>query len=190
MKSIMVFCSSVKYLSIAIFLIGLMVTAVYAESAPTPTEDDYKNLDELRGKLVRMKREMDKFIGDIMETYPAQGGVTAPDFGQDVRVDVMENDKNVLVKADLPGMDKDRIEITLANNRVLKIGGSRDVLKQTTAPGMVKRERLAGKFERVLELPAECMNEGIKASYNNGVLDIVIPKKKVSGQDAVKIAVQ
>lgn len=165
----------------------MLSAAAYADTEPT--DADYKNLDELRTKLVRMRREMDKFMKDVITDYP-NAGVSAKGFGQDVKVDVSETDKDVIVKADLPGMDKDKLEVTLDNNRILKIAGSRDVYKKEEGPNVITQERMSGKFERVLELPAECLSEGIKATYKNGVLDIVIPKKEQGKKEAVKINVQ
>lgn len=165
------------------------VIAVTAHAETGPTDQDYQNLDELRTKLVRMKREMDKFMKDVVATYPDQT-IGGDIFGQDVRVDVSQTDKDIVVKADLPGMDKDKIDITLQNNKILKIAGSREVTKSQTASGVVTQERMSGHFERILELPAECLSAGIKATYKNGVLEIVIPKKKPSKEEAVKISVQ
>lgn len=173
-----------KYLLILVLLFTSAIS-VYADSAPT--EQDYKDLNELRTKLVRMRREMDKFIKDVVSTYPDQA---VDIFGADVKVDIAQTDKDVIVKADLPGMDKDKIEITLMNNKILKIGGARDLAKQEAAPGMVRQERMSGRFERILELPVECMSEGINAAYKNGVLEIDIPKKKPGKEEQVKIKVQ
>ena len=177
-----------KKMMVAILFCLLTASMLYAEDRPT--EEDYKNLDELRAKLVRMRREMDRFMKDIVGTYPETGKPFMEEFGQDVKVDVTQTDKDVVVKADLPGMDKDKIDITLENNKILKIAGTREVLKSQTAPGIVKQERMQGKFERTLELPTECMSEGIKASYKNGVLEIVIPKKAKTKEEMIKINVQ
>lgn len=174
----------------SLIILGILAISgsVFAETGPS--EQDYKNLDELRAKLVRMRREMDRFIKDIVSTYPDQAINAVDVFGQDVKVDITQTDKDVIVKADLPGMDKDKIEVTLMNNKILKIGGSREMAKQEAGPGVVKQERMTGRFERVLELPVECMNEGIKAAYKNGVLEVDIPKMKPGKEEAVKIKVQ
>jgi HSP20 family protein len=176
-----------KKIMVSLILIASIAISSYA--ANMPTDKDYENLDELRAKLVRMKREMDRFMKDIISTYPNQAVNAVDVFGGDVKVDVTEGAKDVIVKADLPGMDKDKIEITLMNNKILKIGGSRNVVKEDKPQGVVRQERMSGNFERVLELPAECLNEGITATYDNGVLEVIIPKKKPGEAEAVKIKV-
>jgi HSP20 family protein len=176
-----------KKMIFALILCASMAGIAYAETGPT--EQDYKNLDELRVKLSRMRREMDRFMRDIISDYPGQA-VSVDVVGQGVRVDVSETDKDVLVKVDLPGMDKSKMEITLDNNKILKISGDREEYKKEETPSMVKQERMSGHFERVLELPVECLSEGIKATYKNGVLDIAIPKKEPGKKETVKINVQ
>ncbi len=176
-----------KKIAIIVLLLASLVCPAYAGT--DPGDDEYKDLDQLHNKIVRMKKEMDRLMKDIVSTYPEQEGAASGLFGEDVKVDIAQTDKDIIVRADLPGMTKDKIEITLEKNKILKIAGARETVKKETAPGMVKQERSLGKFERVLELPAEGMSEGITASYKDGVLEIVIPKKKTLEEEKVKIKV-
>lgn len=171
-------------------VLALILSAGFAYADTVPTDQEQKDLERLSTKLVKMRRDMDKFIKDVTAAYPVEGPNAAAMFGQDVRVDVVQTAGDIIVKADLPGMDKDKIEITLENGKMLKIAGSREVARSETAPGVVRQERMSGRFERALELPAECLSEGIKATYKSGVLEIVIPKKKVLKEEMVKIKVQ
>ena len=175
-----------KFIISVIFSL-LAISTLYAQAGPT--EQDYQNLDQMREKLMRLRREMDRFMKDVIVNPGDQAGKKAA-FGQDVRVDVSENDKEIIVKADLPGMSKDKIDITLENNRMLKISGSREVITKQDSPGIVKQERMSGRFERILELPVDCESRGIKATYNEGVLEIVLPKKKSIREETIKVNVQ
>ena len=173
------------------FLSASLASAQTTANAPVDDQtQEERNLEILSKKLVRMKKEMDKFVKDMSATYQDQGFTATGPFGGDVKVDIVENEKGFIVTADLPGMDKDKIDITLENNKVLKIAGMRRVEKQETAPGVVRQERMEGRFERVLELPAECKSDGIDASYKNGVLEITIQKKEPKKTEAVKVKVQ
>ncbi len=153
-----------------------------------PTDQDYENLDELRVKIVRMKREMDKFMKDILSTYPPES--TLGSYGQDIRVDITQTATDVIVRADMPGMAKDRIEVTLENSLALKIAGSRDIATQETTPGVLRQERMQGRLERSIQLPVECKNEGISATYKDGVLEITLPKKESTTETPVKVSVK
>jgi len=176
---------------VLVYVLALMFIAdvVYAVT-PAQTDDVYKDLDQLKLQIRKMKREMSGLMKEISSDYSSDSKALVEGWGQDISIDVTQTNKEVLVRADLPGMDKDKIEITLEQNKMLKISGSRDVVKNQTSQGVVVQERARGVFARTIELPAECGSDGIKASYNNGVLDISIPKKEKSKEDAVKIKVQ
>jgi HSP20 family protein len=174
---------------ICFIAISLLISGATFAAAQTKSSDDI-DMDQLHNKIVTMKKEVDRLIKDIVSTYPPdQPGTSWSGFGQDVKVDVMNNEKEMIVKADLPGMEKDKIDITLQNNKILKIAGSREIVKKESAPGVVRQERSFGKFERVIELPAEGTPEGIIASYKDGVLEIKIPKKVPAKEEKVKILV-
>ena len=184
-----------KKIAIAAVIFALGASLALAQTYDTATANDQtqeeKDLEILSKRLVRMKKEMDKFVKDMTATYSGVANDTvATTFGSDVKVDIAENEKDFMVTADLPGMDKDKIDITLENGRTLKISGMRHMEKKVTSPGVVKQERMEGRFERVLELPADCKSEGISALYNNGVLEITIPKKEPVKVEAVKVKVQ
>lgn len=177
-----------KRLWLVILLSAIFAGSCYADNMPT--DEDYRNLDQLRAKLVRMRKEMDRFMKDIVGPYADMDKAGPGVFGQDVRVDITENDKNIIVKADLPGMAKDKIDITLVNDKVLTISGSREVITERSGPGVVRQERMSGRFERVLQLPADCESQGIKATYNEGVLEVTLPKKKGVKEEKIKVNVQ
>jgi len=92
-------------------------------------------------------------------------------------VDIEEDDSKYIVKADLPGFDKDNIDIELRDN-VLSISGRVDERSETsdTNRGYVRRERRYGAFRRSFLLPEEVDPDNIKASFKNGLLQIEIPK--------------
>ncbi len=175
----------------ALFLAAsLAIAQVYDKPTVDDQTQDEKNLEILSKKLVRMKKDMDKFIKDMSATYQGQEGTFTAPFGSDVKIDIVEKDKDFIVTADLPGMDKDKIDVMLEGGKILKISGTRHMETTQTTPGVVRQERMEGKFERVIELPAECKSEGINASYTNGVLEITIPKMEPAKMAAVKVKVQ
>ncbi len=157
----------------------------------TGSRDDaaVQDLSTLRKKLSRVKREMDLLIKDMVSGASMASDAVLKDFAGDVNVDILQDAKFVIVKADLPGMEKDKINIALESGRFLKISGSREMLKSQTVPGVVKQERFFGSFEKTVELPCEVENSGISATYKDGVLEIAIPKKAQTKENKVKISV-
>ncbi len=91
-------------------------------------------------------------------------------------VDVREETDRYVVRADLPGVSKDDIEIT-AEAGVLTIKGERRS-EQQQAEGRYQRvERVAGSFVRRFSLPEAAQTDAIKATHVNGVLELSIPKQ-------------
>lgn len=174
-----------KKLAIALILLVSVAGSAFAQVSE---DEDQTAIDmrKVREKIVRTKTEFDKLMKDVLSTYP-EG--YAGSFGSDVKIDVMDAGKNMIVKADLPGMEKDKIDISLDKNKFLKISGTREIVKSQTAPGIVRQERSVGRFERMIELPFEGTSLGIMASYKDGVLEIVIPKKEPAKEESVKIKV-
>ncbi len=90
-------------------------------------------------------------------------------------VDVYDNDDNIVIKAELPGVDKENIDIDVTG-RFLTLKGERSVENEVKEEKYHRKERAYGKFERVFTLPAEVDSEKIEADYKDGVLTINIPK--------------
>lgn len=170
-------------------MVCLAAFSVAAYGQQQSNEDEYKDMTELRHKLVRMKREMDTFMRELARTYD-EASLSDSGFGQNVKIDVSQTPGTINVKADIPGMNKDKLEVTLQNDKFLKISGSREIETEKKSEGVVQKERMSGYFERVVELPASAMSDGIKASYKDGVLDVTLPKKTITKEEQIKIKVQ
>jgi len=90
-------------------------------------------------------------------------------------VDIYDNDENIVIKAELPGIDKKDIVIDVKDG-VLTLKGARSFDNEVKEKKYYCRERMFGKFERVFRLPADVDPEKINANYKDGILKIDIPK--------------
>ncbi len=90
-------------------------------------------------------------------------------------VDIYNEDNSIVVKAELPGVDKDNINIDV-KDRVLTLKGERSSDNEVKEDKYYRRERTFGKFERRFSLPENVNADDIKADYKDGVLRIEIPK--------------
>ncbi len=90
-------------------------------------------------------------------------------------VDYYDNEENIVIKAELPGIDKDNIIVDV-KGRFLTLKGERSSENEVKEERYYRRERAYGKFERVFALPAEVDPDKIRADYKDGVLTIDIPK--------------
>ena len=90
-------------------------------------------------------------------------------------VDYYDNEENIVIKTELPGIDKDNIIIDV-KGRFLTLKGERSSENEVKEERYYRRERADGKFESVFVLPAEVDPDKIMADYQDGVLTIDIPK--------------
>jgi HSP20 family protein len=90
-------------------------------------------------------------------------------------VDIHETPEAYQVQAELPGMTREDIDITLEHN-VLRLTGERKLEKEQNQGNFHRLERYYGTFARSFSLPAQVNAEGIQASFKDGVLSITVPK--------------
>ncbi len=119
----------------------------------------------------RMTRLFDETVSRIWkEEGTMRGGWTPP-------VDVAERENELILKIDLPEMNQSEIEIKVEENNLI-IQGERKFLKENPDENYVQVERPYGPFQRTFTLSRRIDQDKIKASYKDGVLRIVLPKKE------------
>ena len=101
-------------------------------------------------------------------------------------VDIYENEENIVIKAELPGVDKNDIVVDV-KGRVLTLKGERSTDNEVKEDNYYRQERSYGKFERAFALPVEIDPEKIKADYKDGILKIDIPKAEENKPKQVTI---
>ena len=104
-------------------------------------------------------------------------------------VDIFETEGEIVVKAELPGMERKDITLHLENN-VLSLRGERKFEKETKDENYHRIERSYGAFSRSFAIPATVDEEKIRADYKDGVLNIVLPKKEQARPKQIKIATE
>ena len=90
-------------------------------------------------------------------------------------VDMFDDDDKIVIKAELPGMDKKDISVDI-ENRVLTLSGERNYDNEVKEDNYYRRERAYGRFKRAFNLPADVDSDQIKADFKDGVLKVEIPK--------------
>ncbi len=102
-------------------------------------------------------------------------------------VDVFEKDNKLIVKADIPGMKQEDIDVSVAGDS-LRVKGEKKIESEGKEKDYYRSERTYGSFFRTVPLPFTADPEKVKANYDNGVLEIEIPRPKEikSGKVIVK----
>lgn len=103
-------------------------------------------------------------------------------------VDIFETDNELLLKADLPGLEMNEIDIQIENG-TLTLRGERKFEKESKDGGYHRIERSYGSFVRYFSLPETVNPEGVKADYKNGVLTVTLPKKELAKPRQIKVQV-
>lgn len=103
-------------------------------------------------------------------------------------LDVFEEKDSVVVKAELPGMKKEDVEVNLAGES-LTIKGEKKEDKEVKEDNYYRRERSYGSFLRTVALPCEVKSDEIKASFKDGVLEIRMPKTEDAKKKSIAVKI-
>ena len=125
-------------------------------------------------ELERMRRDMDRLFQDLTE-----GIFREPRAGVFPLVNVTEGSDNCYVRAELPGIKAEDLDISVTGNS-LSIAGERRIRAEDEKANYHRREREAGKFSRVVSLPAQVDTAKVEASCVDGILTVVLPKSEAA----------
>ena len=138
----------------------------------------FRNLSPYRTELDRV---FDNFLGTPF--FSGETSRLAP------ALDLTENENEFLVQIELAGVDKKDVNISLKDNELI-IEGEKKHQKEEKDEMSCFSERSYGSFQRVIQLPSSVNAEKVSASFENGVLEIVISKKEEEKPKKVKIEVK
>ncbi|NPV92965.1 MAG: Hsp20/alpha crystallin family protein [Firmicutes bacterium] len=118
------------------------------------------------------------------------GSILPVPFGsRDVRVDIRETDTDIVLEAELPGMKKEDIEITLDESH-LTLRANTSAETEEKRENFIRKERRSGSLVRSFLLPAEVREEEVKARFENGLLELRLPKKEPGRASKRKIDIE
>jgi len=132
-------------------------------------------------------RSFDRLLnGDLFEPFLALRGEDTHGASWAPPVDVQETDEAYVFHAELPGLTKDDVSITL-EERILTLSGERKFEETTEKNGYHRVERAYGNFTRSFSLPSEVAQEKVGAKFANGVLTITVPKAEQAKPRTIEI---
>ena len=136
-----------------------------------------------------MERVMEDFFGRRMRPWFAERWPRTPEMELTApAVDLYEEKDDIVVKAELPGMEKDNIEVNLADH-TLTIKGEKKKEEEVKKENYYRSERFHGSFLRTLELPKDVHGDKVKASFKDGILEVRLPKTEEAKRKEVKVKV-
>jgi HSP20 family protein len=142
-------------------------------------------------ELETMRRNMDKLFGEFFETTPRRDWPLWHGLKPEIvvpNVDMYDKKDKIVVKAELPGMTKDHIDLTISEGS-LTLKGEVKKDEEVKEGDYYSRERSYGNFTRTIALPAAVDEANAKAKFKDGILEITLPKKEEAKPKEIKVDV-
>lgn len=142
------------------------------------------------GRLEEMDRMFDQFFRHGWRPWqhlewPSFPQLSLPEL-KEPKIDVVDRETEVLVKAEVPGVEKKDLDISVSDSTVTIKGSSRREEKEERGD-YYRREISTGSFSRTVTLPAEVDGSRAKASFSDGILELTIPKIEKAKRISVKV---
>ncbi|VVB91939.1 Small heat shock protein HSP16.5 [uncultured archaeon] len=147
------------------------------------TRNEFRRFEEM------MNRMFEDFWGRPRRPLLSsgeRGGETLPAEYRPPSIDVVETDREVIARAEMPGLEKENIKINLTEDR-LEISAETKQEEEKKEKGYVYREIRSGSYYRAIALPSPVDPNNAQASYKNGILEIKIPKTEVKEKKEIKV---
>lgn len=123
-------------------------------------------------------------VESFFEDFPTP---SFKELGTDLAVDLYEEGGNVVAKMNVPGVDPEKINVTVEDN-TLRVSGSHEEEKEEKKKHYYHKEIRKGSFERMVSLPQGVLKDKVSAEYKNGTLIVTLPKTN-GGESSHKVAV-
>ena len=121
-------------------------------------------------------RDLDHFSNRFQrffDEFPGFQNVSQDSFSP--RIDISENEESILIDAEIPGVPKENLKLTLQDN-ILTIEGEKKKRSEEKEKNFYREERSYGKFKRSFTLPVEVDSDNVEAKFNDGTLEIKLNK--------------
>ena len=136
--------------------------------------------------LFNLHNEMGRVFGDLFA--PHEGGTETEETSWIPTVDISETGNGYEIRADLPGVSEDDVNVSVTDN-VLTVRGEKRQEEETESKNYHRVERRYGSFQRRFTLPRHIETDAIKAEFKDGVLTLGIPKAEASKPTEIPITV-
>ncbi len=136
--------------------------------------------------LLTTQKEFDRLFREAFTPGFGEGDLSTRTWAPPV--DIFENENNIVLKAELPGVDPKDVEVRVEDN-TLYLKGDRKFEKETKEENYHRIERAYGSFARSFSLPNSIDAEKVTADYKDGLLTLTLPKREEAKPKAIKINV-
>lgn len=137
------------------------------------------------GRLFELRDDLDRLfdspLAELTRSTQLLGGWTPA-------LDMFEDKDNVVIRAELPGMKKDEIEVSV-HDGCLTLSGERKSEQKADEGSAHRSERFFGRFQRTISLPTSVCVDKVKAQYKDGILSVTLPKSEEAKPKHINVQV-
>jgi HSP20 family protein len=162
--------------------------------AKAEKEKERREIAPYAGRMPSMFEEMDRFFNRFMGRglgpmwwprvrWAEEVGMTYPS------VDIFEDKDNVVLKAEIPGVAKEDLQVNV-NDETITVSGEKRKEEKKEDKDYFRLERSYGSFKRTFALPSEVDSSRAKAKFKDGVLEVTIPKSEKAKKKEVKVSIE
>ena len=148
-----------------------------------------KDVPERRSSIERMRGELDRLFDNFFDGFLSDWGILPTTTTWSPRVEMVDKGDNIVVNAELPGVNPKDVDIKVTSDGVT-IRGETKKEEETKEEDYYRCERFYGKFSRSLSLPVGIDTSKVKASYRDGILRLVLPKVEKEKEKSIKVEVE
>jgi len=163
-----------KKIATSLVLAALLGTAASAANNVTdPYNADFAKMNQYFNSLIESHLTSSKLnnIG-----YP--------------RMDISDSQKEIVIKFDLAGVNKENIKLSISNDKILTLKGEKKSSKEDKSKDYVKKEIFYGSFEKAIQLPENIDESKLTTKFENGILTVSIPKTEIKKPKAKVIPIK
>jgi len=163
-----------KKIATSLVLAALLGTAA---SAANNVTDPY-NADFAR---------MNQYFNSLIESHLTSSKLNNIGYP---RMDISDSTKEIVIKFDLAGVNKENIKLSISNDKILTLKGEKKSSKEDKSKDYVKKEIFYGSFEKAIQLPENIDESKLTTKFDNGILTITIPKTEIKKPKAKVIPIK
>jgi HSP20 family protein len=163
-----------KKIATSLVLAALLGTAA---SAANNVTDPY-NADFAR---------MNQYFNSLIESHLTSSKLNNIGYP---RMDISDSTKEIVIKFDLAGVNKENIKLSISNDKILTLKGEKKSSKEDKSKDYVKKEIFYGSFEKAIQLPENIDESKLTTKFENGILTVSIPKTEIKKPKAKVIPIK
>ena len=137
-------------------------------------------------EILRLQRDLERLVQSALTPVERAEGELQKELKYLMPLEVYETPSELVVKVELPGVKKEDTEVVIRDNYLIVKAEKKEETEENKEHVHIK-ERIYGKFERIIPLPTDVDTDKAKASFKNGVLEIRLPKKSATQEKKITI---